>query len=130
MQQPRTLLVAADGGPREALEPLAPLLGATLEDVRSSETEDIQYWLALIQASAAELVVVGTSDSGRGRRIESAARRAACASALPLAAVEDFPGNYCEVPEGTANLVLVESARARAVALERLGAQDARMEIA
>lgn len=126
MRQPRTLLVAVDGGPREALEPLAPLLRSTLEDVRSSEAEGIQYWLARIEASAAELVVVGTSDSERGRKIESAARRAARAQALPIAAIEDFPGNYRDVPDGAVDLVLVESA----TTLERWGTPRIHAEVA
>ena len=130
MRRPRTLLIAADGGPREALDPLAPLLGSALDDVRAREAEDIPYWLARIEASAADLVVVGTSDSERGRRIESAARRAARARALPLAAIEDFPGNYCHIPEGAADLVLVASAIAHALALERLGMHDLRVEVA
>ena len=130
MDAPRTLFVAADGGAVGALEPLAPLFDCTLDDVRSDEAADIGYWLQRIDATVAELVVVGTSDSTRGRTIEAAARRAAHARGLPLAAIEDFPGNYYEVPEGQPDLVLAESPPARERLLARLGAQALRMEIA
>ena len=127
---PRTLLVAADGGAVDALAPLAPLLGSTLEDVRSDETADLGYWVGRIDATLAELVVVGTSDSIRGRRIESAARRAARMRRLPLAAIEDFPGNYYDVCEGEVDLVLAESPPARERLLARPNAQALRVEVA
>jgi len=68
-------------------------------------------------------LIVGTSDSARGRRVETAARRAAVQLKMPLAAIEDFPGNYFAVPDGDAGLVVVESEFARALNAGKFGAR-------
>jgi hypothetical protein len=77
----------------------------------------------------ADLLVVGTSDSEPGRRIEAAARRAAGALRLPSVAIEDFPGNYDPVDKGDGSLVIVESPLARELYLRRLGDHAVPVEV-
>ena len=125
----RFVLVACDGGARDALMPLAVALDISLADVASAECVDEVYWGRRFTESAATLLVVGTSDSVQGRRVESAARRAARAAGLPIAAIEDFPGNYFDVPDGEATLVLAESAQAHALCAQKLGNSAPRVEI-
>ncbi|MGZ9006119.1 MAG: hypothetical protein ACXW20_20285, partial [Burkholderiales bacterium] len=104
------------------LQPLAQACAVPLEDVHGEHCENEAHWQALLQARTAALLAVGTSDSPRGRRIESAARRAAHTLGLPILAIEDFPGNYFPVADGEATLVLVESDAARDLYLRKLGA--------
>ena len=104
VSHPAPLFVAVDGGAREALDAVAQAFGATVSHTPPSFTSD-----------ASALLVVGTSDSEQGRRTEAAARRAARSAGVPIAAIEDFPGNYVEVSGGEADLVMVESATAVAL---------------
>ena len=107
------LFVAADGGPRETLAPIARHCGLAVAAVTSDHAHEPTYWAREIERTSAALLVTGTSDSARGRRIESAARRAARSAGIPIASIEDFPGNHYEVIGGEASLVIVESASAR-----------------
>lgn len=68
-------------------------------------------------------MVVGTSDSARGSAVESAARRAAVQDGIPVAAIEDFPGNYYDLPDGPAGLVAVESEFCRALSARKFSAR-------
>jgi hypothetical protein len=87
----RVAYVAADQGPREALEALAARVPGT------------PYLKADIQ-----LLVCGTSDSAGGREIEASARLAASRSGIPCIVVEDFAGNYVHVPGAEPRLVVVD----------------------
>lgn len=117
------LLIAVDGGPRETLGALCGHTGGSLADVDRAEAENESYWSDVLAVRGLRLVVVGTSDSTRGRRIEGVARRAARAAGIPVAAIEDFPGNYAHVDGGEASLVIVESDAAAEIARARLGAR-------
>jgi hypothetical protein len=99
--------VAEDYGPRATLEPLAAALpGSWLgEDFASAMREQ-----------RIELLVCGTSDTAAGRQVEAAARRAACQLGVPIVVIEDFPGNYPEVPGGGPRLLFVESEFAASLA--------------
>lgn len=125
-----TVFVAVDGGAREALAPVAAHCGSALEDTAGAAAETDDWWAERFTARPPDLLVAGTSDSARGRRVESAARRAAHDARIPAAAIEDFPGNYYDVPGGEAALVLVESAAARTSVLQRLGHRAPRVEVA
>jgi hypothetical protein len=124
------LFVAADGGPRETLAPVAAACASAMADVAADRAETESHWAALIAAGAANLLVAGTSDSGRGRRVESAARRAARSAGLAVVAIEDFPGNYYDVERGAATLVVVESAAAREVCVRKFGRDAPQIEVA
>jgi hypothetical protein len=115
------VLVAADGGARETLEPVAAHWGSALADITSDAATTRTHWANAFAAAAPSMLVVGTSDSARGRTVEAAARRAASAARIPIAAIEDFPGNYVDVAGGEAALVLVESVTARDLCREKLG---------
>ena len=117
----QTLFVAVDGGPREALAPVAEHFGVTLADVSCDAAGSDAHWAARL--GPARVLIVGTSDSARGRLVETAARRAARRAGLPIAAIEDFPGNYWHADGGEADLVLAESAAAGDICLRKLGAQ-------
>src|SRR5688572_15112586 len=122
-------LLAVDGGPRETLLPLVQAAKRALEDVTGADAADESHWRRIFQSRSADLLVVGTSDSAAGRRVEAAARRAAAAVPLPIVAIEDFPGNYATVTGGEATLVLVESPHARSLHLDRLGVQAPPVEV-
>lgn len=126
----RALFVAADGGPRETLAPVALQCGASLSDIAQDAAEAETHWARLIASERAVVLVVGTSDSARGRLVETAARRAARAARIPVVAIEDFPGNYCEVPGGAASLLMVESEVARDICIAKLGSPAPRVEVA
>jgi len=119
----RALLVAVDGGPRASLAPLAAHVGSAPADVDSPDAQHAAHWSRELTLAQCELLVVGTSDSARARCIESAARRAARSARIPIAAIEDFPGNYCDVEGGEATLLVVESNAAADIARARLGAR-------
>jgi hypothetical protein len=82
----------------------------------------VQHWLERLRKRDSSILVVGTSDSARGSAVESAARRAAVQGRIPVAAIEDFPGNYYDVPDGPAGLVAVESEFCRALSERKFGA--------
>lgn len=124
------LFIAVDGGPKEALHAIARDCGSSLADVQSASVEYDTHWTHLIERAPPELLVVGTSDSDRGRRIEAAARRAARAAGINIVAIEDFPGNYSPIERGEASIVFVESAAARDIASRRLGPECPRLEVA
>lgn len=111
----RLLLVAADAGPRAALYPLQEPFGIPLADTGRSDAATDGYWLGLIRESGVRGVVCGTSDTPAGRAIEAGARRAAAAHGVPVAAIEDFPGNYYDVSGGAVALLVVESESAAAL---------------
>lgn len=121
---PHALFVACDAGPRETLAPLARGWGTTLED---NLADSADAWAGRIAQAMAGLVVTGTSDSAKGRAIEAAARVAARLADVPVAAVEDYPGNYLAIAGGDADLLLVESAAAMSLAHSRLGERCPRL---
>jgi len=104
------LFVAADDGPRDTLRPVSQHCGTSLTDVRSNAAGDNGFWSTLLAKRRPALMVVGTSNSTRGRCIESVARCAATRAGIPVAAIEDYPGNYFEVPDSATRLLIVESA--------------------
>ena len=124
------LFVAVDGGAREALAPVAAQCGSALADCAAHEAESDAYWTQTIVSERPVLLVVGTSDSARGRIVEGAARTAAKRAGLPVVAIEDFPGNYYDVAGGEASLVLVESPAARALCIQKFGVRAPRVEVA
>jgi hypothetical protein len=123
------LFVAVDGGARAAIAPIAQRCGRDLHDVSSEAAETAAYWSNAIDAAVPALLVVGTSDSARGRRIEAQARRTAQRARLPIVAIEDFPGNYYDVEDGAATAVIVESRSAGALCTRKLGSRTPVVEI-
>ncbi|MEQ1772385.1 MAG: hypothetical protein ABL891_01265 [Burkholderiales bacterium] len=79
------------------------------------------YWHELIRLRNARGLVCGTSDSPAGRALEASARRAAVVAGVPIAVIEDFPGNYYEVPSGSADFLVVESAAVAALTRRKFG---------
>ena len=63
----------------------------------------------VLRTDGFRLLICGTSDTALGRALEEHARIAANVLGLPCAVIEDFPGNYCEVPEGRPRVLFVES---------------------
>lgn len=123
------LFVAVDGGAREALAPVAARCASGLADTAKQAAETDACWRQVIVSERPSLLVVGTSDSTRGRLVESAARRAARGAGISIVAIEDFPGNYYEIAGGEASMVLVESTRAQSLCLEKLGNRSPRVEV-
>jgi hypothetical protein len=126
----RPCFVAADGGAREAVAPVAAHEGSKLADLSSDTVATPEHWAQAFAAAAPSMLVVGTSDSAGGRAIEAAARLAARLARIPIAAIEDFPGNFADVPAGEADLVLVESERALTLVTERLGGRAPEIAVA
>ena len=121
----KALYVAVDGGAQEAVRPLAASAGAVLAGTSVEAARIDAFWSERLRAAGSDLLIVGTSDSAGGRAVESAARRAARAIGIPIAAIEDFSGNYFDVDGGEADVVFVESAAARIVLAERYCRQGA-----
>lgn len=116
------ILAAGDDGPRNTLRPLSAAIPTiTPDDIGPSFSTEID-WHQLIRANNPRGLVCGTSDSPAGKAVEAGARRAAAAAGIPIAVVEDFPGNYRTVPGSNTSLLLVESPAAIALARDRLGA--------
>lgn len=97
-------LVGGDDGARAAL---APLVAAGAE-FRAPRTGD-------------RALVAGTSQSDAGFAREAEARRLAAQLRLPIACVEDFPGNYRPVSEAPTQLLVVEAEFSQSLYIERLG---------
>lgn len=85
-------LIAGDEGARAALQPLTTF-GA--------------HWN--VPSERARALVCGTSQSAAGFAPEFAARRQAASLGIPIACIEDFPGNYRDVPGAPTRLLVVES---------------------
>jgi hypothetical protein len=85
------VLAARDDGPRAALAPLLAF-GA-------------RWGKAGVGVRA---LVCGTSQSDAGFAFEAAARRQAASLGVPVACIEDFPGNYRDVDGAPARLLIVE----------------------
>lgn len=108
--------VAFDRGPKATLEALASALPGLWLARLGLEPESCA---SVMRAQGIELLICGTSDTTEGRKGEAAARRAARWLGMPVVVVEDFPGNYSEVPEGEPHLIFVESEFAATLAREK-----------
>ena len=87
----RVALVAGDDGARAALQALSAF-GARWDSAGANATA----------------LVCGTSQSQPGFALEAAARRQAAHHGIPIACIEDFPGNYREVEGAPTRLLVVE----------------------
>jgi hypothetical protein len=115
------VLAAGDQGAQSALRPLAdamPSLG--VYGSNPDHTRD-DYWDALFRLQGARGLVCGTSDSLAGRTLEASARRAATMAGIPVVAIEDFPGNFYEIPGGPVDLLVVESTSVVTLTQRKLG---------
>lgn len=97
-------LAAGDDGPRAALAPLLDF-GARWGEARDG----------------LRALVCGTSQSDAGFAFESVARRHATRLGIPVACVEDFPGNYREVEDAPTRLLVVEGEFSTCLYRARLG---------
>ncbi|MGE0558330.1 MAG: hypothetical protein AB7E73_02710 [Burkholderiales bacterium] len=121
MDQRPVILAAGDDGPRNTLRPLAGAIPVIASGDNIPPPVDEIYWHQLTSAHNPRGLVCGTSDSPAGQAVEAGARRAAAAAGIPIAVVEDFPGNYREVAGSSTGLLLVESPPAIELARNRLG---------
>ena len=103
-------VLAVDDGPRACCAPLLSVPGFVSLDSSSLPP-------------GARALFCGTSDSAKGRAIETAARRAARKARVSVVALEDYPGNYSDVEGGEADLLIVESEFAADMHRERLPAR-------
>jgi hypothetical protein len=113
------LLLAVDSGPCRTLEPLASEPGFAWAENHSS---DVTFWQEHLRRLGVRGIVVGTSRSQQGSACESACRLAAHTLNLPVAAIEDYPGNYQHLHGGEAGLLVVESPLVSESTRQRLGA--------
>jgi hypothetical protein len=121
-------LVAVDHGPRDTLRPLAAHWGAAILGDPAGEESEID-WDRRLREYDARGLVCGTSDTVRGRAIESAARRSAARLAIPVVAVEDYPGNYRHFQGAGTDLLVVESDTVAGVTRARLGVTCPRLAV-
>lgn len=96
-------LAAGDDGPRAALLPLLAF-GARWGETRGGT----------------RALACGASQSEAGFALESAARRKAANSGMPIVCIEDFPGNYREVEGAPTKLLVVEGEFSARLYRERL----------
>ncbi len=118
----RSLLVAVDSGARAGLKPLSEYDGFYFADYKGRGCEDLEHWLAIFKETNCASLVVGTSDSQRGRNVESAARLGAASAGLKTIVIEDYPGNYRLVDGAGTDLLIVDSAFAKQLHKKNLGA--------
>ncbi len=119
---PRSVLLAAgDDGPRQTLQPLVRIFGAIVNEGTDATWARDARWLERIRTKNPRGLVCGASDSLEGKAVEAAARRAATQAGIPVALVEDFPGNYRAESGCSTGLLLVESQSAAKLARNRLG---------
>ena len=123
------LFVAVDGGARAAIAPVAQRCGHGLHDISTDAAGTVEFWSSATVTIRPRVVVVGTSDSPRGRRVEGEARRAAHRAGVPVVAIEDFPGNYDDLEGGEATALIVESRAASELCRLKLGARAPLIEI-
>ena len=102
----RVALAAGDDGPRAALAPLLAF-GAQWGEARTG--------LAAL--------VCGTSQSDAGFALEAATRRQAANLGIPVACIEDFPGNYRPVEGAPTRKLIVEGEFSEALYRRRLGSK-------
>ena len=123
MSQPpaQCLLIGVDGGSRDAISPLAAYPPFAVQATDSPHADQVDYWVDLYEPLHATGIVSGTSDSPAGRKIESAARLAASRRNMKVAAIEDYPGNYFDVPGAHTDLLIAESIFSGKLYRERLG---------
>ncbi len=112
-------LYAEDLGPKQTLKALKSEPDFVWLSNDGERTN--QSWRAVFEAKNIDVLIVGTSRSARGIEAEAVFRRAANSSGLPLVAVEDYPGNYQKIEGGCADLLVVESAAAIALADLKFG---------
>lgn len=116
----RCALVGIDDGSRLALQPLAAFASFAAVDADPASSTDEKYWTEIFRAGKFTGMVIGTSDSPRARRIEKAARLAATAMDLKIVAIEDYAGNYFDVPGARTDLLMVESTFSETLYKQRL----------
>lgn len=114
----RCCLFAIDGGPRETLSPLARKEGH--DWVESEGGVGVCGYLNYFELQSPAALIVGTSRSPHGLKKESEARCAAKSVGLLVVAIEDYPGNYQDIEQGAADLLVVESEMAAAFTRARL----------
>lgn len=109
-------LVAVDGGARAAIRPLAAYAG--FDSIKISASDEKELYEALFSGHYHGLVI-GTSDSSKGRGIEAHILRLANSVELPVFAIEDYPGNYHPADGSRADVVIVEGELARKLVLDK-----------
>jgi hypothetical protein len=115
------LLIGVDGGSREAVLPLAAYPSFSAPAIEEARAGSAGYWDQTYEVLGAAGIAIGTSDSSAGRAIETQARLAAARRRMKIVAIEDYPGNYFDVPGAPTDLVVAESACSEAIYRERYG---------
>jgi hypothetical protein len=114
------LLLGIDAGPQQTLDSLQ-LGHMALIGSANSDSQHPEYWSRLILDCRADAVVLGTSTSVRGIKVEQSCLRAAYDLRIPIIVVEDMPGNYRPDPHLVPDLVVVESALVVNYVRQRVG---------
>jgi hypothetical protein len=122
------ILAAGDEGAQSALRPLAAAMPSFIGYNGGLACTTDDYWHALFRLQRARGLVCGASDSPAGRALEASARRAAALARIPVVVIEDFPGNYYEVPGGPADLLVVESPPVVALTRDKFGSACPQIE--
>jgi hypothetical protein len=118
-------LFAIDSGPRQTLQALT--VDSSFKWInpcfdRSFLQDDFLF-------SDINGIVVGTSRSELGLSLESQCRIIAKKLGLPLVAIEDYPGNYQEVPFGQVDLMIVESNLAELAVVQKFGFNSPKISV-
>lgn len=92
----RVGLYAVDAGPRSVFQILERY---ECFEVIQSENININNF---------DSIIIGTSCSKQGKKLESRIRQYVIKSKIPLVIIEDYPGNYNHVPNGHPHLLIVE----------------------
>jgi len=121
-------LIAIDEGPRQSLAPLEQVDGFKALNInKMAKVVDEQAWSRVLAGASG--VVLGTSESERGREIEMACLQAALKVGLPAIVVEDYPGSYRHNSSLIPDLLVVDSEFSRELSLLRLSGDSLVIQI-
>ena len=101
--------VACDAGPRDCLLAMKDEIFCLMPDPRDQRANDAKWWLRELGNKHYAGLIVGTSESKQGRRVESIVRRAAAERQKPIFVLEDYPGNFCHMEDAPTCELAVES---------------------
>lgn len=100
--------VGIDSGPQQTLASLK-LGHLAVIDSFNANSQSPDYWAGVIKDYRVDVVVLGTSTSEYGVKVEKSCFRAARDLQIPVVVLEDMPGNYQFDRNLLPNLVVVES---------------------
>jgi len=80
-----------------------------MAEIPEQHADDTEWWVRELGKKHYVGLIVGTSESEQGHRVESIARRAAARRQKPIFVLEDYPGNFSPMEDAPTFELAVES---------------------